>query len=570
MPTDTIWIAAVGGGLLVLAATLWLLGRRRRPSVLSPPPPPALDPPVTRLSAGEREAAWSAARAAERLGAARTKITELESRLSAAEDTTSALDDDTDELRSTIAEADREVTELRSALDAAETRIAALETEIAAASRAPAWDTDHVAALEEELQELRDAVARHVATERELRHRLAAAEHAGATDTPEADAELADAHRRIAELESRLASTGPVAPPELQQRIEELSRRVVALDAEVQQLGAERDTARVDAARARDALREARDDADRRVAAAAAEVARVTAQAADLERAVEESSRDAARLVARNAELADLEARLAALSAARDSELRRLNEKIGSMEHLYVEVETRDRRILQLEDEVKSLAESRDEAVAELGRVERQLVTLQGTHAEAMARLDRLGGLERDLEEARTRIVELERSEDSGALRAEVSRLQKTLEGERDRNARLQRRLSLEATTAGKQPSYAEWDRRLRERIDTAVADAVGPLKARIERLRQVVEEKENRIAALAERSRDDGPDDLTRIKGIGPRIRDILHGLGITTFREIASFSDEDVERVGGALPVYGRRILDDGWIDQARELAG
>jgi predicted flap endonuclease-1-like 5' DNA nuclease len=85
------------------------------------------------------------------------------------------------------------------------------------------------------------------------------------------------------------------------------------------------------------------------------------------------------------------------------------------------------------------------------------------------------------------------------------------------------------------------------------------------------VVEKERRIAALVERpAAPEGPDDLTRIRGIGPKIAAILHGLGITTFRDIAAFTDDDVHRVGAHMPVYAGRIIDDDWIGQARTFAG
>jgi predicted flap endonuclease-1-like 5' DNA nuclease len=235
-------------------------------------------------------------------------------------------------------------------------------------------------------------------------------------------------------------------------------------------------------------------------------------------------------------------------------------------------VEARERRIESLEGEVKALAEARDDAVADLARSERELVALQGAHAETVASLDRMAELEASLHEARTRVAELERHDESGALRAEIDRLRVTLASERERTARMQRRLSLDAADehpASAAPTYAEWDRRLRERIDAAVEESTAPLRARIERLRSVVEEKERRIAALAAAEAPRGPDDLTRIRGIGPKIQEILHGMGIATFREIAELSDDDIERVGAALPVYGRRIRDDRWVEQAGDLA-
>jgi len=575
VPVDTIWIATAGGVVLLLAMTLGLLRRRRQRRAPDPPEaePPLPPSPVTGVTAGEREAAWSATRAADLLAATRDEGSQLRHRLDRAEQAAVLFETESDDLRATVAESDRLIDSLRNGLEQAERQIAALETEIAAAARSPVPGgpmTGRIEELEGESERLRDAVADHAAVERDLRHRLAAAENTPAERGTSAGGDLADAGRRIDELEAQLADSEKLDSPELEERIRDLTARLQGAERERAELAAEHEKTRAEAARVKESARHAREEADRRIAAAAAEVARHSAKVADLERTAGDPNRDAARLVVRDAEIADLEARLAALSAARESELRRLNDKIGSMEHLYVEVETRERRIEQLEDEVKALAEARDEAVADLARTERELVAVQGAHAEALAAIERLAALERDLVEARTRIAELEQVDAAGTLRAEADRLHKTLAGERERNARLQRRLSLESTESARSPSYAEWDHRLRQRVDQAVASAVGPLEARIERLRVVIVEKEQRLAQLAGPAQPAGPDDLTRIKGIGPKIRDILHDLGITTFREIAQFTDQDLERVGAALPVYGRRILDDGWIYQARELAG
>jgi predicted flap endonuclease-1-like 5' DNA nuclease len=61
-------------------------------------------------------------------------------------------------------------------------------------------------------------------------------------------------------------------------------------------------------------------------------------------------------------------------------------------------------------------------------------------------------------------------------------------------------------------------------------------------------------------------PDDLKKIKGIGPALEKQLHEMGITTFRQIASFTDGDVDRVARALGGFANRIRRDDWIEQAR----
>lgn len=64
------------------------------------------------------------------------------------------------------------------------------------------------------------------------------------------------------------------------------------------------------------------------------------------------------------------------------------------------------------------------------------------------------------------------------------------------------------------------------------------------------------------------GPaDDLTKIKGIGPVLKEKLAGLGVTTFRQIADFTQADIERVNAQLDFPGR-IEREQWIEQARAM--
>ncbi|PSJ72901.1 hypothetical protein C7N43_31855 [Sphingobacteriales bacterium UPWRP_1] len=63
--------------------------------------------------------------------------------------------------------------------------------------------------------------------------------------------------------------------------------------------------------------------------------------------------------------------------------------------------------------------------------------------------------------------------------------------------------------------------------------------------------------------------DDLQLIKGIGPFIEEKLNAIGIYTFRQIANFTPEDVERVTDAIEFFPGRIERDHWIPQADEFA-
>jgi predicted flap endonuclease-1-like 5' DNA nuclease len=63
--------------------------------------------------------------------------------------------------------------------------------------------------------------------------------------------------------------------------------------------------------------------------------------------------------------------------------------------------------------------------------------------------------------------------------------------------------------------------------------------------------------------------DDLTRIKGLGPKIAALLGEFGITTFAQIASWSPEEIERIDAKLGRFAGRIERDQWVEQAKLLA-
>lgn len=63
-------------------------------------------------------------------------------------------------------------------------------------------------------------------------------------------------------------------------------------------------------------------------------------------------------------------------------------------------------------------------------------------------------------------------------------------------------------------------------------------------------------------------PDDLERIRGIGPVLKGRLNKLGITTFAQIAAFTDKDLERLDEVLDFKGR-IARERWVAQAKALS-
>ena len=62
--------------------------------------------------------------------------------------------------------------------------------------------------------------------------------------------------------------------------------------------------------------------------------------------------------------------------------------------------------------------------------------------------------------------------------------------------------------------------------------------------------------------------DDLVRIHGVGPKIAKLLNSMEITSFRQVARFTPDDVAVVNDALEVFPGRIERDDWMASAREL--
>jgi predicted flap endonuclease-1-like 5' DNA nuclease len=63
--------------------------------------------------------------------------------------------------------------------------------------------------------------------------------------------------------------------------------------------------------------------------------------------------------------------------------------------------------------------------------------------------------------------------------------------------------------------------------------------------------------------------DDLARIKGVGPKLVALLGELGVTSFAQIAAWSDADIARIDTQLGRFAGRITRDQWVEQAQLLS-
>lgn len=63
--------------------------------------------------------------------------------------------------------------------------------------------------------------------------------------------------------------------------------------------------------------------------------------------------------------------------------------------------------------------------------------------------------------------------------------------------------------------------------------------------------------------------DDLTRMKGVGPRLGEKLNSVGITSFAQLAALTPEEASALDAKLGDFQGRIHRDRWIEQASFLA-
>ena len=66
-----------------------------------------------------------------------------------------------------------------------------------------------------------------------------------------------------------------------------------------------------------------------------------------------------------------------------------------------------------------------------------------------------------------------------------------------------------------------------------------------------------------------EGADDLTRLKGVGPKLAAQLNTLGVTSFAQIAGWSEAEIDRIDDQLGRFKGRIRRDNWIEQAKLLS-
>ncbi|MGE3152964.1 MAG: hypothetical protein AB7G48_19130 [Nitrospiraceae bacterium] len=321
-----------------------------------------------------------------------------------------------------------------------------------------------------------------------------------------------------------------------------------------------------------------------------------------------------AKLTVQEAELADLRARLVSMEelprhlAQRDAEVTALQTQLGEMvargsvEDLRMRLQAEIHEVRQQLVSAQAAAEQEDAWARQL--LDERDATIRGLHEE----LSRFQTQERELHVLTHIVAEREREIDK--LAASVERLAqverdrerlRSLAEQRDRelsvlkqrlsNADHQGEESREHPTGREIPIQEgeRWhaDAERQQRTVAASDDEIQNMGARMEETappvnveksqpkgktlkphRDVARETDSSLPKWGAHVPDNGAqDDLTRIAGIGPTLEKLLHRNGVYYFRQIASWTKEDVNLIDAKLDTFKGRILRDNWVKGAKQ---
>ena len=99
--------------------------------------------------------------------------------------------------------------------------------------------------------------------------------------------------------------------------------------------------------------------------------------------------------------------------------------------------------------------------------------------------------------------------------------------------------------------------------VSAAAVTAAAPKKA----APQKTEAEAPAKAKAAPKAAAAGADDLKKLSGVGPALEKKLHEGGVTSFAQIAAWTEADIAEFDEKLSFKGR-IEREGWVEQAKEL--
>ncbi len=259
----------------------------------------------------------------------------------------------------------------------------------------------------------------------------------------------------------------------------------------------------------------------------------------------------------------ELEARLGNLKATGEQEeawaRQVLGERDGTIQHLHEELARMQRSV----GEVASLKSALGEREDTLDSLRDELRSLEASVRDREQLAQTVQARDRELLRVQDRLLDSEQVVMS--LRAQVEGLQETvhdLAGVRHEAERIQQALG------ERDQDLAQLRAQMEQMVPVTEAER---LRAKLKAIKQ-------QHAAPARTNGPEVPkwgahpadrqklDDLTRISGVGPALERLLHKQGVFYFKQIASWTKDDVKVIDSKLDTFKGRILRDNWVKGAK----
>lgn len=170
------------------------------------------------------------------------------------------------------------------------------------------------------------------------------------------------------------------------------------------------------------------------------------------------------------------------------------------------------------------------------------------------------------------RAIQGKHERDVMALKASLEHLEKRLAAERSlrtddnvdgRLALLGARVARLETQTGVVPSDV-----LLGKLAT-LEERLGAMEAKLEALAAKAASAAQPIAAASPAPAALAADDLTLLRGVGPKYQKALARAGVRTFAAVAAWTDADIERFAALLGTTPARVKKADWVGQAQKLA-
>lgn len=218
--------------------------------------------------------------------------------------------------------------------------------------------------------------------------------------------------------------------------------------------------------------------------------------------------------------------------------------------------------------ESEAAAEAAQQSDLELRRLRGELESLQSRNSLSAARIN---DLEKRITERRQEMSEARA--DEAVSTDQIANLKKELGEKEQANQLLQRQIEeLKQSRSGDSSAQAHSDavegaRHAAQPAAQHASDEHFSLQHKPALSADTASADQGQQRPKRLFSTPDEKDDLKLIKGIGPVMERTLNDLGVQTFRQLANFSKDDIDRVSAAINTFPGRIERDNWVGKAQK---